>query len=206
MSAYEDDYAHQQQGSNNSSLNPGSARYSDYGTPQGNGLDSRRDSYNVDPATSGASPQMTEDLRKYHSQGGAYTNLGNEPSSPIMGHHHHHPQHQQPPSSSRNQQNNDDGDGDFNGDSSSNGSTKVDSRSPSAYRVRGGAAGGQGHGMGSGSQGHGSEVCISFLLLSPSFRLLSRHPPPFRLRVDPHPELRNTHTPMPTPHTLAIAC
>lgn len=158
MSAYEDDYAHQQQG--NSNLNPGSARYSDYGTPTG-GLDSRRDSYNADPASSGASPQMNEDLRKYHSQGGAYTNLGNEPSSPIMG--HHHPQHQQASSSSRNQ---DDGDGDSNGDSSSNGSTKVDSRSPSAYRVRGaGAAGGQGYGMGGDSQAHGSEVRICPSLL-----------------------------------------
>lgn len=104
-----------------------------------------------------------EDLRKYHSQGGAYTNLGNEPSSPIMGHHHNHPQHNNQQTSSSSRQgggSNDDGDGDSNGDSSSNGSTKVDSRSPSAYRVRG--AGGNGYNMGSGSQGHGSEV--SFIL------------------------------------------
>lgn len=161
MSAYEDDYAHGgSNGGNN--LNPGSARYSDYNNPSSNDA-GRRDSF-IDPASS-ASPQMAEDLRKYHSQGGAYTNLGNEPSSPIMG--HHHPQHQ---TSSRGANNNanDDGDGDSNGDSSSNGSTKVDSRSPSAYRVRG--AGGQGYAMGGGSQGHGSEVCSFFHFL---FRLSS---------------------------------
>lgn len=168
MSAYEDD-------NNNNNLN---ARYSDYNNPSsGNsGQDSRRDSF-IDPA-SAASPQMTEDLRKYHSQGGAYTNLGIEPSSPIMG--HHHPQHHQQTagSSSRNNQANDDGDGDSNGDSSSNGSTKVDSRSPSAYRVRGnGNPAGQGYGMGGGSQGHGSEVCRLFILLFPLSSSVNIIPP-----------------------------
>lgn len=154
MSAYEDDHLH------NNNTQGGQARYSDYNNPSSSVGDSRRDSF-IDPA-SAASPQMTEDLRKYHSQGGAYTNLGNEPSSPIMGHHHpqHHQQSSRNPAVGGNPNDNDDGDS--NGDSSSNGSTKVDSRSPSAYRVRGavnGNSNGGQYGMGGGSQGHGSEVC-----------------------------------------------
>lgn len=189
LSAYEGDHIHQAgQQQQHSNLNPGSARYSDYGTPQG-GItgDSRRDSY-IDPATS---PHMTEDLRKYHSQGGAYTNLGNEPSSPIMG--HHHPQHQQS-STSRGNNNNDDGDGDSNGDSSSNGSTKVDSRSPSAYRVRGAGGNGQGYAMGSGSQGHGSEVCTLFSYFLSSPLCPSSFP---RARSPSYPPLPSRHPPVP---------
>ena len=90
-----------------------------YDRGHAHGGDSRRESY-LDPATS---PNGNEDLRKFHSVGGAYTNVGaggihSEPSSPTM------PQH--------------DGEGDDNGDSSSSGSTKVESRSPSGYLVRGG--------------------------------------------------------------------
>ena len=79
---------------------------------------------------------MNDDMRKFHSQGGAYT--GVEPGSPVLPHH---------------QQAQTDQDNEDNGDSSSNGSTKVDSRSPSAYRGRGGPQGGA-YGM----QSHGSEV------------------------------------------------
>lgn len=82
----------------------------------------------VSPGGSGADDDQ---LRRFHAQGGGYTHLAN----PAQQHHHS----SEPPSPTMLQANQgspqDDNDRDSNGDSSSNGSTKVDSRSPSAYRV-----------------------------------------------------------------------
>lgn len=131
----------------NTNLGPSANPY--YHAAHGDDEDSRRHSTsNRDSYVGEAhSPNMTsEDLSKFHSQGGAYTTLN-------TGHHHSEPS--SPILQSQNSQSND-GDGDSNGDSSSNGSTKVDSRSASAYRVR--AGGYQLGGPHDGAHHGGSEV------------------------------------------------
>lgn len=137
-SVYNDDNSNMHNNTNNR-ISTATSNTDAYDGVHAHGGDSRRESY-VDPASPGAPAGLAPDdqLRRFHGVGGAYTTLqpaghiSSEPSSPTMLQQH-------------------DADGDSNGDSSSNGSTKVDSRSPSAYRIRGG----NGYGLGGPA---GSEV------------------------------------------------